>query len=212
MISELSTTILFKCPCCGEKVTGKADIFRFSGGSEYLLSCPEGGPPLSARLRDDGRVKVTVPCIVCEGEHTFHLPKAVFFTEEIFVLSCACSDIDICVLGAESRAEAEYAQIDADISELIYEDAMDSLIESNPYKMEIIRRLNQMAEERHITCECGSDDLEFRLTDQSVDIRCSRCSAFLSIPAADEPDYCDVLDTDEYILKKGTSCRVIRDR
>jgi len=212
MISELSTTILFKCPCCGERVKGKADIFRFSGGSDYLLSCPEGGPSLLARLRDDGRVKVTVPCIICEGQHTFHLPKSVFFTEEIFVLSCAASDIDICVLGAEDKAENEYEQIDADISELIYEDAMDCLIDSNPYKMEIIKRLNQMAEERRIVCECGCDDLEFRLTDESVDIRCSRCSALLSIPAVDEPDYYDVLGTDEYVLKKSTGCRVIRDR
>jgi len=212
MVSELSTTILFKCPCCGERVKGKADIFRFSGGSDYLLCCSEGGPRFSARLRDDGRVKVTVPCIICDGEHTFYLPKAVFFTDDIFVLSCASSDIDICVLGAEDKAEREYEQIDADISELIYEDAMDSLVDSNPYKLEIINHLNRMAEEGRIFCECGCDDLEFRLTDESVDIRCIRCSAFLSIPAADEPDCFAVLDSDGYVLKKGTVCRIIRDR
>lgn len=211
MISELSTTILFKCPFCGEKVRDKADIFRFSGGSDYSLSCSCGGPALVAKLREDGRIKVTVPCIICEGEHTFYLPKSIFFTRELFVLSCASSDIDICVLGAKAKAEREYAKMDLNICELIYEDELDFMLEDDPLRMEMLHRLSRMAEEGHILCECGSDDLEFRLTEQSIDILCRHCSAFLSIPAADEPDYRDVMQTEEYILGKKSGCRVIRE-
>ena len=56
---------------------------------------------------DGDTVRLRVPCIACPGPHNYTLSRSLFFSRDIFVLSCSFSGIGICFLGRADKVKNE---------------------------------------------------------------------------------------------------------
>lgn len=126
MLTKKISSLYFICSECGMNIKGKIDMFNFSGYNECRIICPECGEHyLAAKLRDDGQISVTVPCVVCEQSHRFILSPSVFFGEEPFLLSCPVTDFDICALGSGKKTAGEFRKLEDKINLLFLGDLQD---------------------------------------------------------------------------------------
>ena len=103
ILNENKTFLAYRCPRCGSGVIGIAGSFALSGGRLLKLKCPCGGSELTVTETTDKNLRVSVPCMLCNGEHTYLVSPTLFYGRDLFLLACSYSGLDICFIGEEER-------------------------------------------------------------------------------------------------------------
>ena len=117
MIINKETTIAYHCPACGYSIIGEANIFLFIN-KMLKLRCECGDSEMVLRALKDGRIKISVPCIVCPNLHSFTLSSNALFSRDTFTLSCSLSGISICFFGEREKTVAELERTENELIEL----------------------------------------------------------------------------------------------
>ena len=68
MVEEPKRTIAYLCPSCRQSVVVEKTVFSLAAAPS-AIPCPCGKAALKTEIIGD-RVKLTVPCLFCEKEHT----------------------------------------------------------------------------------------------------------------------------------------------
>ena len=92
VLDAKQTTVAYRCPHCGAGVMSVVGLFSLSADM-VKLKCTCGESEMSVVYSKDGKIRLTVPCILCPKPHVFTLNSSVFFKNELFVLPCPLSDI-----------------------------------------------------------------------------------------------------------------------
>ena len=93
MIEDAKRSIAFLCPVCRQPVILERTVFQLAA-SGSRLPCPCGKSALTVSLMGD-QVRLTVPCLFCEQEHTVSCSTAAFLQEKTLAFSCANSGLVI---------------------------------------------------------------------------------------------------------------------
>jgi hypothetical protein len=96
VLEPKQTTVAYRCPHCGAGVMSAVGLFNLTADM-VKLKCSCGESEMSVVYGKDGKVRFTVPCILCPTPHTFTVSSSLFFGKELFVLPCPYSDINICI-------------------------------------------------------------------------------------------------------------------
>ena len=88
------------------------------------LRCTCGKSELKLIYNRDDTVRLTVPCLICSKPHTFTVKTGVFFSEELFVLPCPYSDVNICFTGEINRVKAELARTELELLDILEENGI----------------------------------------------------------------------------------------
>ena len=96
----LQTVVGYRCPHCGHGVLSPIGVYSLSGDM-LKLKCTCGESELILQKTSDGRVHLTVPCMVCPRPHHYTLSEGLFFRDERFSLSCEMTGLDLCFIGGE---------------------------------------------------------------------------------------------------------------
>ena len=104
MIEDAKRSIAFLCPVCRQPVILERTVFQLAA-SGSRLPCPCGKSALTVSLMGD-QVRLTVPCLFCEQEHTVSCSTAAFLQEKTLAFSCANSGLDCCYVGEEASVFA----------------------------------------------------------------------------------------------------------
>ena len=113
------TTVAYRCPHCGAGVMSAVGAFALSADM-VKLKCDCKQSEMTVVHRPDGKVRLTVPCLVCAKPHNFTINTSLFYQKELFVLSCPYSDLELAFLGDSNLVKAELAR-----SELALLDMME---------------------------------------------------------------------------------------
>ena len=105
VLNTRQTTVAYRCPDCGAGVMSAVSLFNLSADM-VKLKCTCGKSELKLIYNRDDTVRLTVPCLICSKPHTFTVKTGVFFSEELFVLPCPYSDVNICFTGEINRVNA----------------------------------------------------------------------------------------------------------
>ena len=84
VLNSKQTTVAYRCPHCGAGVMSIVDPFALSADM-VKLKCDCGKSEMSVVYSNDGKVRLTVPCIFCPNPHSFVVNSSVFFGKELFV-------------------------------------------------------------------------------------------------------------------------------
>ena len=136
MILEQKQTILaYRCPHCGCVVTGLVGSFALNADM-FRLKCECEGSEALVVKTNEGKIRITIPCLVCPKPHTYLVNASLFFEKELFVLNCSLSGLDLCFIGGcEEVAEAIRLSNEAMIEMLGGDpDALENLKEINKEK------------------------------------------------------------------------------
>ena len=208
ILNEKRTTVAYRCPECGGGVLGAVGLFNLSADL-VKLKCTCGKSELKIFYNRDDTVRLQVPCMICTAPHTFTIRSKVFFSDELFVLPCPYSDINICFTGEMNLVKAELARTELELIDLMEEHGLtdfsafhgDEETLGDPQIRDIVLFvINDLDEEGKIYCRChpaGSEPnasqendsqahesrYEAEITKDGILVTCKECGASRLIPA-----------------------------
>ena len=188
------TTVAYRCPHCGAGIMSLVDPFALSADM-VKLKCDCGKSEMSVVYSNDGKVRLTVPCVFCPKPHSFVVNSSVFFGKELFVLPCPYSDINIAMMGDINNVKAELARTELELLDILEKSGLDSFAAlhseeerelTDPQIFDIIMFvINELDAEGKIYCRCENDgegDFEVEVLDDGIKVSCKKCGASQVIP------------------------------
>ena len=212
VLDTKQTTVAYRCPHCGAGVMSLVGLFALSADM-VKLKCTCGKSEMSIVYSKDGKVRLTVPCILCPKPHNFTLSSSVFFKNELFVLPCPLSDINVCMTGEQNQVKAELARTELELLDLLEEHGLESFdvfhgeqTLSDPQILDIILFvIKDLDAEGKIYCKCDEQTQEdsnydVEITAEGIKVTCTRCKATKIIPANSLIDAHEFLNSDSLTL------------
>ncbi|MBE6653207.1 MAG: hypothetical protein E7610_07330 [Ruminococcaceae bacterium] len=212
VLNEKRTTVAYRCPACGGGILSAVGLFNLSADM-VKLKCTCGKSELKIFYNRDGTVRLSVPCLICAQPHTFTVKSSLFFSDELFVLPCPYSDINVCFTGEMNRVKAELARTELELLDMLEEHGItdfsalhgDEKDLGDPQILDIVLFvIDDLDAEGKIYCRCHPDpalpteadsqadygewDLdqsryEAEITDEGIKLTCRVCGASRMIPA-----------------------------
>ena len=210
VLNEMRTTVAYRCPDCGGGIMTAVGLFNLSADM-IKLKCTCGKSELKIIYDRDSTVRLTVPCLICSQPHNFTVKSSLFFSEDLFVLPCPYSDINICFTGEMNSVKAELARTELELLDMLEENGItdfsslhgDEKDLGDPQILDIVLFvIDDLDAEGKIYCRCHPDDgepassdpdgdlrereesrYEAEITDDGIKVTCRICGASRIIPA-----------------------------
>ena len=210
IIESKSSTVAYRCPSCGAGVMSVVDMFRLSADM-LKLKCDCGGSEMTL-VRRDGKIRFTVPCMLCPKPHSFTVSEKLFFGKELFVLPCPYSDINIAMMGETNHVKAELSRTELELLDLLEKSGIESFdalhgeqFLTDPQVLEIVTyMIKELDEEGKIFCRCqeGEEgDYEVELRKEGLLITCKKCGASTTVSTSSLIDAHEFLNADNLTLE-----------
>lgn len=194
VLDPKQTTVAYRCPHCGAGIMSAVGLFALTADM-IKLKCTCGKSEMSVVYSKDGKVRLTVPCILCAKPHTFTLNSSLFFSKDLFTMSCPYSDINIACIGETNQVKAELARGELELLDLMEKSGMkdfdafhnDEEALTDPQILEIVMFvINDLDAEGKIYCKCDPTDngrqYDAEVQENGVLVTCRKCGASRLIP------------------------------
>ena len=196
VLNSKQTTVAYRCSHCGAGVMSLVDPFVLSADM-VKLKCDCGKSEMSVVYSNDGKVRLTVPCLFCPNPHSFVVNSSIFFGKELFVLPCPYSDINIAMTGEINNVKAELARTELELLDILEKNGLDSFeairgesspeeVFTDPQIFDIIMFvINDLDAEGKIYCKCkdeGEGNFEVEVLEEGIKVSCKKCGASRIIP------------------------------
>ena len=199
MVEEAKRTIAYLCPACHQAVVAEKTVFSLAA-APGKIPCPCGKSALKTEIVGD-RVKLTVPCLFCEKEHTVTCSTHAFLHEKALAFACAASGLDCCYVGEEGPVFAAMERLEEAVDKLEAAAGEKGTCLDEIIMHEILSELRDIAQRGGISCTCGSKEWRLQVNFSSVDLICGHCGRALRIPAATADDLEDLCCKNTLLIK-----------
>ena len=213
VLNEKRTTVAYRCPDCGGGIMSAVGLFNLSADM-VKLKCTCGKSELKIVYGRDGNVRLTVPCLICSQPHSFTVSSTLFFSDELFVLPCPYSDINICMMGDTNHVKAELSRTELELIDMLEKSGLESFDElhseqylSDPQVTEIVTYvIKELDEEGKIRCKCadsgnGEGEFDAEIRQDGRFVSCKKCGASKLIKADSLISANDFLNADSLELE-----------
>ena len=85
VLDTKQTTVAYRCPHCGAGVMSVVGVFSLSA-EMMKLKCSCGHSEMTMSRASNGKIRFSVPCMLCPSPHSFTVNSSVVFSKELFVL------------------------------------------------------------------------------------------------------------------------------
>ncbi len=202
--SAPKTHIAYRCPECGTVVY--AFIGKFALAANMIRTkCPCGHSAIDVTVTNDGKIRLSVPCVFCKQNHSYVVSQSIFFGRELFLLNCPYSNMDICFIGEKENTDREVERTGAELQKLLADLSAESLsdiqptepeedeAEIDPAAYDTVRFIfKELEAEGRVDCPCHSGNYDLRFCDCGIEVFCEDCGAsylFCVSTAASSEDY-----------------------
>ncbi len=212
ILEPKETTLAYRCPACGAGVMSAVGLFNLNSGM-VKLKCDCKESEMSVVYSKEGKLRFSVPCIICPKPHSFTLNSSIFFGKELFVLPCPYTGINIAMMGETNVVKAELARSELELLDMLEKSGLTSFESlrrsgeslADPQVMDIITYvIRELDEEGKISCRCSDDgerEYELEFLPESLVISCKRCGAKKEISTASLIDAHEFLNSDSLTLE-----------
>lgn len=190
MVEESKRTLAYICPSCRQAVIAERSVFQLAA-SANAIPCPCGKSALRVEMMGD-RVKLTVPCLFCESDHTVACSSKAFLHEKTLAFACAASGLDCCYAGVEAPVFAAMKRLEEAVDKLERDAGEKGAFLDELVMHEVLSELKEIAQRDGISCACGSRKWKLQVNYSSIDLFCADCGAAMRIPAATASDIDDI--------------------
>ena len=194
VLDSKQTTVAYRCPHCGAGIMSAVNLFALSADM-VKLKCTCGESEMTVVSSKDGKVRLTVPCILCANPHTFTLSSSLFFGKDLFTMQCPYSDMTVACIGETNQVKAELARSELELLDLMEKSGIENPVDlrgesemlSDPQVREIVMFvINDLDAEGKIYCKCAPTDngrfYDADILDDGVRVCCRKCAASRFIP------------------------------
>ena len=194
VLDPKQTTVAYRCPNCGAGIMSAVGLFALSADM-VKLKCTCQKSEMTIVYSKDGKVRLTVPCMVCPSPHTFTLNSSLFFGKDLFSMQCPYSDLTVACIGETNRVKAELARTELELLDFLEQSGLgnfDSLKNdeetlTDPQILDIIMFvIHDLDAEGKIYCKCEASDngrqYDAQVLENGVEVSCRKCGAKRLIP------------------------------
>jgi predicted RNA-binding Zn-ribbon protein involved in translation (DUF1610 family) len=197
VLDTKNTTLAYRCPRCGAAVLSGINMFSLTADM-LKLKCSCGESEMSIVNGRDGKVRLSVPCMLCPSPHQFALNRSLFFGKELFCMPCPYTDITLCCVGEENHVKAEMSRSELELLDLLEQNGLTDFSElagagepgeesfpTDPQILDIVMFvIRDLDEEGKIKCHCpaGEHRYEVEINNDGVRVSCPDCGASRLIP------------------------------
>ncbi len=195
VLDPKQTTVAYRCPHCGAGVLSAVNVFSLSADM-VKLKCTCGESEMTIVSGRDGKIRMTVPCMVCPSPHIFTLSDSLFYGKELFTLQCPyLSDLTLALFGDMNLVKAELARTELALLDLMEKSGLQTLDDLHEEEellpdhqiLDIVMFvIHDMDAEGKIYCKCDPTDngrqYEAEILDDGVCVTCKKCAASRLIP------------------------------
>jgi len=190
MLQEPVRTIGFICPSCRQAVIVERSAFQLVA-SNSKVDCPCGASSLQVEMQND-KVRIDVPCLFCEENHSVSCSVHAFLQEKTIAFSCGASGLDCCYVGEQEPVFAAIRRLEETVDCLESEAASSGMFMNEVVMQEVLEELRDIGQREAISCTCGSKQFNLNVNYSSVELLCSQCGGALKIPATTLSDIEDL--------------------
>lgn len=188
VLQPKQTTVAYRCPHCGCGVMSAVGMFSLKADM-LKLKCECGQSEMTIVRSKDGKIRLSVPCILCPKPHNYTLNESLFFGKDLFVLPCPYSDINIGFMGEINMVKAELARTELELLDLMEQNGIADFSAlhkaeeealTDPQVLDVVRFVvEELKEEHKIFCFCedGNGEYQVEVLDDAVRVRCAKCGA-----------------------------------
>ncbi len=191
--------IALRCTLCGKLEQHDLSVFSFSGSHSHRIYCSCGFRKAIINIKDRCSVLIQVPCILCETEHVFTYPIKKFWRTGLEGLICPESAAELGYFG-----DAETVQMAVEHWQEKHIGGFDEYFQNPPVMFDMLNHLHHVAENKRLSCSCGSREIEVDLYPDCLELHCSRCGAISRIPAVEGKDWDRLATMDTVVMLDGT--------
>lgn len=195
ILDAKQTTVAYRCPHCGAGVLSAVNPFTLHADM-IKLKCDCGKSEMCVSTASDGKLRFTVPCLVCPTPHIFTVSETLFFGKELFTLQCPfVSDLTLALFGETENVKAELSRGELALMDLMEKNGLESFDSfrddeeslPDPQILDIVMFvINDMDAEGKIYCKCAPGDNDRGYTAQiqrdGVLVTCKKCAASRLVP------------------------------
>ena len=213
VLETKQTTVAYRCPHCGSGVMSAINPFVLKG-SMVRLKCECGKSFLEVQPAAGGKLHLSVPCMLCPTPHHFTVSENIFYGQELFVLPCPYTDLNVCVLGEINHVKAELSRSERELLDLMEKNGIQSFealhqeaeeVVSDPQVLEVVLFvIRDLDEEGKIFCRCAPDEeheYDAEILAGGVKVSCRKCGASHVVPTDSMTGAHDFLHADALYLK-----------
>lgn len=199
VLDTKNTTVAYRCPHCGSAVFSGINLFTLTADM-LKLKCTCGHSEMTLVNTQDGKVRLSVPCMLCPRPHQFLLSRTLLFDKELFCMPCPYSDINVCCVGEDNHVRAEMARAELELLKLLEENGISDFsalqaaneqdtaksFPTDPQVRDIVMFvIHDLDAEGKIYCHCpaGSEhNFDAVIEDDCIRVLCTMCGASRRIP------------------------------
>lgn len=217
ILSSRETCIAYRCPYCGGGIKSLVGVFSLSGDMKKL-KCSCGASELSITAQKDGKLRISVPCLVCGSEHSFVISSSLFFAKDLFIYPCPYSAMELVFIGSEAAVSAALDLSEKKLFDMLKEMGvenfeslhgdMDTLDDEDDTPCDpsifdtVMFVINDLIESDCVKCCCDEGDYGVAISDDHVKVYCRSCGASKDIPTDSELACRAFVDADILKLEK----------
>lgn len=188
VLEPKQTTVAYRCTKCGAGVMSVVGLFNLKADM-VKLKCDCGESAMTLVYTKDSKVRITVPCVLCPNPHNYTVSNSIFFKDDLFLLPCPYSDLNIAMMGETNQVKAELSKGELELWEILEKSGINSLEDlrppydynsyANPEVVEVITSTIRMLDaEGKIECNCTpkEGDYELDLSPSVAELRCKKCN------------------------------------
>ncbi len=202
MLIDTRRVLAVRCPQCGRLEQRNLSLFELEGSEPTTISC-ECGYTLMGIVRHSRLYKLQVGCIVCETVHELLLNAKSLLHNDVVVIYCPESDVDLGIIGHAHRVEELLAAEGDMLANVVGLEATDSQFVNIAIMREVLKQLQTWADEGQLYCGCGNYLMELDLFPEKVEVVCPNCGGTLVIYAEREEDLSAMEGLQEVVLKRA---------
>ena len=182
MLEDTMRTVAFFCPTCRKATIIARSAFQLAA-SRSVLDCPCGKSAVELEALGD-KLRLKVPCLLCEQLHSFTCSTHAFLHEHIMAFSCVTSGLDCCYVGDEEPVYAAMERLEETIDGLEMEAGAEGVFLNPVIMQEVLEELRDIGARGGISCRCGSKAFGMQIQFSAVELQCSACGGLMKIPAS----------------------------
>jgi hypothetical protein len=213
VLNSIQTHIAYRCPSCFDTVFGFVGKFALNAGM-IRLKCQCGESHLDIKVTNDGKLRLSIPCIFCKSNHNYVVSQSLFFERDSFLLTCPYSNMDIAFIGEKEKIDGHLTRTAEELNRLLRDleaesikdvqpvDLDDSDVLPDPTVYDALRfTVKDLESEGKVDCPCHKGEYDLRFCPEGIQVFCGDCGAVYTFNLHSEHSHEDYLDLEEIILR-----------
>ena len=195
MLINTKLNIAFKCDKCSHVQFFDISIFRILRRENSVLKCQCKKSYIRIIRINQNKFKLAIYCPECDDTHIFLLSRSALINEQVFIMYCPYSKMELCILG--NNQEAVLKEIDSVQTKI--EKYVNSKCNYKDYfvnskvMLESLDRINSILKKGQLICKCGNEDIAVFIFKDKLMLRCKACRATKELKAASNKDLMELL-------------------